>query len=191
MSPCLEFIRHGMPEGGVRYRGNGVDDPLSPTGWQQMRDSMGDDTQWDLVISSPMKRCIEFAADFCRQHELECRVETGFTEVGFGSWEGKTKQQLRDEDETFFQLFYQDSVANRPPGAESLQDFQQRVLRVFDRLCDEHADKRVLIVGHAGIMRIVMMQVLDIPLSLMYRINIDYATRLRFEVGAHVKLLLS
>ena len=32
----LDLIRHGEPEGGVKYRGS-LDEPLSTTGWQQMR----------------------------------------------------------------------------------------------------------------------------------------------------------
>ena len=30
----VDFIRHGEPEGGRRYRGNAVDDVLSEKGWQ-------------------------------------------------------------------------------------------------------------------------------------------------------------
>jgi len=32
----IDLLRHGEPEGGVRYRGDGVDDPLSARAWKQM-----------------------------------------------------------------------------------------------------------------------------------------------------------
>ena len=57
----LDFLRHGQPNGGSRYRGNGVDDPLSDLGWRQMRDTTAGVAGWQRVISSPMQRCVAFA----------------------------------------------------------------------------------------------------------------------------------
>ena len=57
----IDFIRHGEPEGGRRYRGNAVDDALSEKGWQQMWGAVGDRPPWQQIISSPMRRCSAFA----------------------------------------------------------------------------------------------------------------------------------
>ena len=38
----IDVIRHGEPKGGRRYRGYGIDDPLTETGWQQMWTAMPD-----------------------------------------------------------------------------------------------------------------------------------------------------
>lgn len=32
----IDLIRHGEPAGGRRYRGHGLDDPLTEKGWSQM-----------------------------------------------------------------------------------------------------------------------------------------------------------
>ncbi len=188
--PCIEFLRHGLPEGGSRYRGNGVDDPLSATGWQQMWNAMGEDTAWDRVISSPLRRCAEFAGQFAERHCLELEFLDDLREVGFGSWEGKTKQQLKTEDEAFFNAFYLDSVANRPPGAEDLDKFQRRVVGAFDHLDRRYPQQRLLVVAHAGVMRTLLMHSLDIPLARMYRINIGYAARLTFLPGEPLRVKL-
>lgn len=189
-SPCIEFIRHGLPEGGNRYRGNGVDDPLSETGWQQMWNAMGQDTQWGLIVSSPMRRCRAFAEAFAETHGIRCVIEEGFTEVAFGSWEGKTKQQLRQEDKAFFEAFYVDAVSNRPTGAECLQDFQQRVFVAFNDLISTYPKQRILVVGHAGIMRMMMAKALGIPLQNIYRVNIEYAARMCFQAGDPLRVRL-
>ncbi len=37
----IDIIRHGEPIGGPRFRGHGVDDPLSEKGWEQMWNAVG------------------------------------------------------------------------------------------------------------------------------------------------------
>lgn len=187
---CLEFIRHGLPEGGDCYRGNGVDDPLSETGWQQMWLSMADDVAWDQVVSSPLRRCSEFAEAFCQRHELKFRVEPDLREIGFGDWEGKTQQQLLKENERAFRAFYQDPVMNTPAGAESILDFRQRIAEVVDRLEQDFADKRVLIVSHAGVMRAVVGRVLRLPDHALFRLKIANAARITMIPGSPSQLLL-
>ncbi len=188
--PCIEFIRHGLPEGGNRYRGSAIDDPLSELGWQQMWQAMGEDNQWDLVVCSPLTRCRAFAEKFASRHGLDWDIEPDLTEVGFGAWEGKTKQQLIELDQQAFERFYQDPVRFRPQGAEPLAALVERVGAVFDRLCAEQADKRVLVVAHAGVMRAVICHVLELPLQSMYRITINNAARLRFELGTTIRMTM-
>ena len=189
--PAIEFIRHGLPEGGNRYRGSAIDDPLSELGWRQMWQAMGEDSRWDLVVSSPLIRCRSFAEEFARRHGLDCEIESDLTEVGFGAWEGKTKQQLIAEDRQAFERFYRDPVHGRPQGAEPLADLIARVGRVFDRLVSEQADRRILVVAHAGVMRAVISHVLDLSPRSMYRITINNAARLRFELGPPIRMMIS
>ncbi len=189
-TPCVEFIRHGLPEGGNRYRGSGIDDPLSETGWQQMWQAMGSDSQWDLVVSSPLLRCRAFADEFASRHGLQCLIEPDLTEVGFGDWEGKTRQQLIGLDQQAFERFYQDPVRYPPVGAEPVSRLRQRVGAVFERLAGQHADQQVLVVAHAGVMRAVISHVLDVPLQSIYRINIHNAARLRFELGSAIRMTM-
>ena len=51
VSTRLDYLRHGEPVGGSRFRGNGVDDPLSERGWQQMRASTAAIDGWQRVVS--------------------------------------------------------------------------------------------------------------------------------------------
>ena len=128
------------------------------------------------------------ADEFASRHGLECLIEPDLTEVGFGDWEGKTRQQLIALDQQAFERFYQDPVRYPPAGAEPVGQLRQRVGAVFDRLISEHADKQVLVVAHAGVMRAVISHVLDVPLQSIYRITINNAARLRFELGSTIRL---
>ena len=65
----IDLLRHGQPDGGDRFRGV-RDDPLSETGWQQMRTSVNEMASWDVVVTSPLRRCADFAAELCERHGI-------------------------------------------------------------------------------------------------------------------------
>ncbi|WP_455198387.1 histidine phosphatase family protein [Kaarinaea lacus] len=177
----LDFIRHGKPTGNSTYRGNGIDDPLSEEGWSQMWGALHGLSPWDQVITSPMARCHEFARCLSEKYGIPLAVENRFREVGFGEWEGCTREQIQDRDLKAYEAFYQDPYHNRPPGAEPLGDFFQRVSEAFEELIDRYSGQHMLVVGHAGVIRGVMAHVLQIPPVVAYRVIIGHAgiTRIR------------
>ena len=71
----IDLLRHGLPEGGHRYRGHGIDDALSETGWRQMWAAVGDDWPWDGIFCSPMARCRPFAEELGRSSGLRVVVD--------------------------------------------------------------------------------------------------------------------
>ena len=171
----LDFIRHGEPVGGSRYRGNGIDDPLSAHGWQQLRDTTRMLHGWQRVISSPMRRCNEFAQWMAEQRGLPLEIRDDLREVGFGNWEGIARKQLREEHSAEFHAFYQDPVNNRPPGAEPLDAFSLRVGAVVDQLLQTYSGQHLLIVAHAGVIRAALGHVTRIPAVNWYRTAVDNA----------------
>jgi len=92
----IDLIRHGEPQGGPRYRGDSVDDPLNDKGWEQMRNAVNDRGGWDQITSSPMLRCLAFSEELGRQRGIDVMVEKDFREVGFGSWEGLSKAEVQE-----------------------------------------------------------------------------------------------
>lgn len=186
----IDLIRHGEPVGGRAYRGNGVDDPLSDNGWQQMWSAVADVSPWDQVISSPMIRCREFAEALSEKYSLPVSIESNIKEIGFGSWEGKTPDELMAENLQEYELFYQDPVNNRPEGAEELPDFIARVRQVFTSIAEDYKGKHVLVVAHAGVIRAMLTAIMEAPMASMYRIRSDYAgiTRIQY-VETHYRIL--
>ncbi len=176
----LDFIRHGTPEGGRRYRGASVDDPLSEKGWRQMWLAVGDQCSWDLVVSSPLQRCLAFAGALAERHGLTMEVEPDFREVGFGAWEGYSPDEVARRDPKGYASFYADPVNNRPPGAEDLLDFGRRVAHAFDLWTQRAAGNRLLVVAHAGVIRAALGHVLHAPPHAWYRVKVDNAGITRF-----------
>ena len=139
----IELLRHGEPVGGRRYRGK-LDDVLSEKGWQQMWRAVGERADWDQIVTSPLQRCHAFAMALGERHGLPVCVDARFTEVGFGSWEGRTRTELEALAPGQVARFLQDPVGNRPPGAEGLVDFISRVHTGLVDVLHTYAGKRVL-----------------------------------------------
>lgn len=169
----VDLIRHGEPVGGRAYRGHGIDDPLSERGWAQMWAAVGDYDRWDWIVTSPLLRCREFADALAERRGVPVQVEDSFKEVGFGSWEGRTPQQLQRERSQEFDAFYDDPVNCRPPGAEPLNAFIARVALAYDGLIGERAGSHGLIIAHAGVIRALLARVVEAPPSGMYRIQVS------------------
>jgi len=170
----IDLLRHGEPVGGRRYRGQ-VDDALSETGWTQMWNAVAADPEWQQIVSSPLQRCSAFAASLAESLVLPVQLEPRFREIGFGDWEGKTRDELDRLDPGQIARFYQDPVNNRPPGAEPLAEFTGRVQTAFNEMLDRFTGQSVLVVAHAGVIRAILAYTLDMPLSSMYRISVPNA----------------
>ncbi len=184
----IDLLRHGEPEGGSRYRGSSIDDPLTDRGWQQMAEGVGCGERWDVVVSSPLVRCSAFAKRLAAEQEIPLEINAEFREIGFGAWEGKTKPELRRERLAEFNAFYADPVANTPEDAEPVLEFFARIAQAYDTLKTLHAGKRVLVVAHAGVIRAVATHVLGAEPSSMYRIEVKNGcvTRCRHTASSHI-----
>ena len=172
----IDIIRHGEPEGGRRYRGYSVDDPLSETGWQQMWDAVPENPVWEHIISSPLLRCQKFAEALAESMNIEYTVIDNLKEIGFGSWEGRTPEEIIENEGDALERFLKDPVNNRPEGAEPLDDFAERVWSVYQQVVDQYQGKHVLVIAHAGVIRAITSKILGMSLDDVYsRLKIEYA----------------
>lgn len=177
----IDLIRHGEPVGGRRYRGQ-IDDPLSDKGWAQMRAAVGDNHPWDIIVTSTLSRCRAFAEEVGQRHGIPVVAEERFKEIGFGVWEGKRGDELREADPDILMRFWCDPLTHRPAGAESLDDFVGRVANAWDEYLLRYRGQRILMVGHAGQMRAVLSYLLEIPLANLFRLQIANAGIIRIDI---------
>jgi len=179
----VDLIRHGEPVGGRRYRGQ-IDDPLSDKGWQQMWSAVTGQQPWDVIVSSTLSRCRDFALALGQRHDLEVIEERRFVEIGFGEWEGHTAAEICLHDPDRLLRFYCDPVAARPAGAEALKEFSTRVGFAWEALLQQHVGRHVLVVTHAGVIRALTVHVLGMPISHMFRLQVGNAGISRIEISA-------
>jgi alpha-ribazole phosphatase/probable phosphoglycerate mutase len=128
-------------------------------------------------------RCADFARELAARHGLLLAMDDRLVELGFGAWEGRTADELTAEDPDALVRFRRDPVAHAPPGAEPLASFRGRILEAWNALREQHHGKHVLVIAHAGVIRMMVAHVLDIPLQHIFRLQVPSAglTRLRLE----------
>ena len=175
MTTQIDVIRHGEPVGGRRYRGHGVNDPLTETGWQQMWSAVAANSDWQHIATSPLSRCLDFAQQLSKKLKVGYSVDDRFKEIGFGTWEGLTPDEILAKDADALNHFYKDPTGNRPEGAEQLEAFSRRVWEAYNDLSITHANKKVLIIGHAGVVRAITANILGMSLDHVYsNLKIEY-----------------
>jgi alpha-ribazole phosphatase len=175
----IDLLRHGEPQGGVRYRGHGCDDPLSERGWRQMWAATGEsprDWEWDAVLSSPLARCREFAEALSARGAMPLQVLPDLREIGFGEWEGMAPDVIRTRRPAEYQAFFADPSTGRPPGAEPLRSFRERVEAALWAAAEAGGAEHLLVVAHAGVTRAAIGRVLQTPDQAFYRLDCGYAS---------------
>jgi alpha-ribazole phosphatase len=177
----IDLLRHGECEGGEIFRGS-TDVPLTDTGWQQMHTSVGHETAWDQLISSSLERCRKFSEQLSEQQGTPLTVFDELQEIHFGDWEGVEMKVVQKEHKTSLQAFWADPLGNTPPNGESIVNFQSRVMSCFRSAIDDHSGKRLLFVTHGAVIRVLMCELLNMPLTSISNIAVPYACLTRFKV---------
>ena len=108
----------------------------------------------DAVYASPLERARETAGFVAAPHGITVRLLPEVGEVHFGSWEGRSLEELRAEP-----LWAQ--VQQRPsqirfPGGESLAEVQARAVAALERLRADHPRRVVAVVSHADVIKVAV-----------------------------------
>jgi len=177
----IDLLRHGALHGGVRYRGS-MEEELNDLGWQQMQ------ARWqqlqpgvDVIICSPLSRCAQPAKQWAAEKKIPCVLMPELQEMHYGLWEGKTKQDIQCEFPAMLEQWRRDPVHMQIPEAESLLNFQTRVLRGWQEILARYAQQQVLIVTHSGVFRLILSHILGADLAALRRFQVNYAAWARLE----------
>ncbi len=174
----VDLLRHGEVQGGACYRGSS-DDPLTDLGWRQMQKQTAE-CEWDAVISSPLSRCHQFANQLSHHQQIILQTEPDLREICFGDWEGKTADQIAAQSPHALEDFHNNPVNHTPPNGEPFVDFRQRVKSAWDKCTSSHQDQHILIITHAGVIRVLFTMLLGIPYKQSFQIKIPHACLSRF-----------
>lgn len=195
----VDVMRHGEPEGGCPQGGTilrgSIDHALTEKGWLQAQQRIANTAaNWDVVVSSPLIRCADFAAQLVANLESNARansteynappllIRDAWREIHYGDWEGKSTQAIWQETPELMEKMWQDPLAFCAPQGESVQDFSQRIAQAWSELLADFQGKRILLICHGGVMRLLLQQLLLLSPQGMNRFAIPYASMSRFRV---------
>jgi len=182
LTTTIDLLRHGEAEGGRIFRGR-TNSLLTAHGFEQMTHTIGlNPPAWNGIISSPLRRCSDFAETLSLQYQTSLVLNDAFREIHFGDWEGQSVEQIYQQQPETVEQFWLNPVDNPPPGAEPMIDFQQRVAAAWVQLLAERRGEHVLLVTHGGVIRLILAELLGIPLQRVPRIAVPEAALSRIQV---------
>ena len=163
----IYLIRHTTPvlSPGLIY--GKLEVPLSPTFNEELeiiKSKLPDGL--DKVFSSPSSRCTKLSKEI----DPDFQIDTRLTELDFGDWEGGAWDTV---DQDALQIWMNDFVNERVPGGESMMQMHGRVNEFRNDLLQMNY-KRVGVVTHAGVIRLMLAIVRKTPLDQLFQIQVNY-----------------
>ncbi|HXD31414.1 MAG TPA: histidine phosphatase family protein [Pyrinomonadaceae bacterium] len=181
MSLTLYFLRHGQTalSRADQFCGSGLDPELTPEG-VEMAEAFAasySSRSWQAIYSSKLRRAVATAQPLCDAKGMNLRVSSGFNEIGYGDWEGRTKQEVEQKFKSEYLNWLSDPTLHAPTGGELAITVVARALGAITEIAKQFADGEVLIVSHKATIRIVLCQLLGIDVG-------DFRYRVSCPVGS-------
>ena len=149
------FIRHGETDfNRARLYFGHLDPDLNKTGVEQLRKTKilfeKREKMPDVVFSSDLKRCSQSMEILEIDEEIEKNLTEDLREINFGIFEGKTYEEIKSE--------YPEKMINdwrnfKADKGESINEMMLRVAEKMDKIINQHRNKKILVVAHAGVIQ--------------------------------------
>ena len=185
----IDLLRHGETTLSHTLRGH-LDDDLTEQGWLQMQSTiqqyMTTPVDWDVIISSPLRRCRRFAEHLADQLGLPMRVNQHIKEMYFGDWEGISTQVIYEAEPEQLANFWQFPTQYHAPNGESLTQFQQRIFIGFEQIYTQiqaQNGQKALVITHGGVIKLLT--------CLAQQQNLDDLLKMPAELGKLYSFSLS
>lgn len=178
----LDLVRHASTGRAGHFDGR-TDPPLLPGAADAVRGGCAG-MAWSRVISSPRQRARDTAQALAGAQAVPVEIVEDWAEWDFGDWDGRHRDAIAADEASrrALQAFYQDPGANPPPNAEPWAAFEARIERALRALAAQDDASPVLVVSHAGPLRLALALACGLPLASLWAVRIDYGTRLRLRV---------
>jgi len=182
----VTVLRHGAVAGRPHVYRGALDEDMTPHGVRQVRAVAARlaAPPFDSLASSPLRRCVEFARAYADAAGAPLAVIESFRERAFGAWEGMTPEEAARFDPERHELFRASAGSVAPPGGETLLQLQARVDAGWEAWLQGSAGGHRLLVTHAGVMRVLLMQLLGMPHTHAYRIALPEAAYFQVSILA-------
>jgi alpha-ribazole phosphatase len=129
----------------------------------------------------PLRRI--YCSDLSRSHETACIIAEGrkapvqplskLREINLGAWDGQAIDDVRSHYVGEYEKRGADMVYYRPPAGECFADVAARVIPLFEEIV-RNSSGNLLIVGHAGVNKVILCHILGMPLENLFRLRQDY-----------------
>ena len=174
----LILVRHGRTQANLEGRLQGrLDQDLDEHGRRQavaVAAFVQDRCEVDFVVSSPLKRARQTAAEFGRPVEIDER----WLELSYGEYEGTPHADVPSE----IWSRWRDDPDFTPEGGESLAALDIRVRGACEELLARADAANVVVVSHVSPMKSAVAWALGVGIDISFNCHLDHASVCRIAV---------
>jgi probable phosphoglycerate mutase len=175
------LIRHGATDllGHVLY-GRMAGISLNADGFRQadrLASVLNSRYKIDEVVSGPLDRATQTAQPIAAAAELIVETDPGITEIDFGSWMGKSFEELSQLAE--WDRYNRHRSTSTPPHGESLLHVQARAWQTLERLIHRRESSiasTLAIISHGDVIRCILLFLLGMSIDHIHRLEIAPAS---------------
>ncbi len=182
----LIMIRHGETSWNVENRKQGRNDqPLNSKGEIQAKlvaDYAKSKYQIERVWTSPLKRCSDTAELF----NLPVSISDLLIEIDYGEWEGMLQSEI---DSKYPAQDQRNSTWREAPGGEKKSNLPIRGRKWIEESMINDQQGDVVVVGHGGSMKGLLVALLELPDYAMDSFQIDNCSVTTVEIREGVNVL--
>jgi alpha-ribazole phosphatase len=174
-------MRHCAPEIAPERCLGQLDVPLSALGLAHARELAADlkltPEQWpDAIVCSDLRRATETAQQMAGALNRPIHTDARWRELDMGEFTGRTWADIHAAQPDALARWGENFLHEGPPGGESYFALQQRVNAALKALPSTF--QRVLIVTHAGPIRVLVGQATGVAPSEALKLPISYGERI-------------
>ena len=164
----LYIVRHGETEWNAQGRIQGhTDVPLSDRGREQARAAAHrlQGYAFDAAYSSDLSRTRETAEMIRGESVYPLETTPMLREYHKGVFEGLTVHEYARQYPDQYEASLVNDLDFAPTGGESIRECSARLAGFARMLLERHLDDTVLVVGHGGSLRSLLVALMDLPLE--------------------------
>jgi len=136
------------------------------------------------VFTSPLQRCVLTGGKIAAACGIKNEVRDGLGDIDYGAWQMRTHDEVSAESPQAYRQWHAAPQLTRFPKGESLQDVMARATDVLRETLLRFPEQTVVLVGHDSVNRVLLLQLLDMPLAAYWRLVQDPCTLNEIEVFA-------
>ena len=106
----------------------------------------------EILIASPLNRTRQTAEAISRTTGLEIIFDEAWFELSFGTWDGKSIEEVRTEEPDNYQAWL-NSTSYAPGGGESYDEASVRIEEALEKLVAQYPGKKIIVVTHNGVIK--------------------------------------
>ncbi|MEM7215112.1 MAG: histidine phosphatase family protein [Pseudomonadota bacterium] len=168
--PTVYYVRHGQTDWNAEERFQGRRDiPLNDIGREQASNNgkklaglLGNANGFEF-ISSPLCRATETMEIIQRAMGVDTpnyEVDGRLTEVSYGTLEGTTQPELKQQNRELYYFRKQNAWSFRPENGESQEDVLSRIAEWHQSL---DANRKYIVTAHGAVGRVMRHHVAGVP----------------------------